>query len=102
MTMNHNPNKIMKTKSRVKKDVLAHLKVWLMHGKTITHNNAQQMWGTNRLAEFIRRLRNAPHFMNIECEMKSYADGNYGEYKLVIKKKVSKIKSREYLNVGVG
>lgn len=85
----------MRTK-KVKKDVLGKLKVHLMHGKTITHNQAQKLWGTNRLAEFIRRLRNKPHLMNIDMQMKSYSDGIYGEYKLVIKKKVNRITSQEY------
>jgi len=88
-------------KKKVKKDVLAKLKIWLLHGKSITHNNAQRMWGTNRLAEYIRRLRK-DQGMNIEMKMKSFSDGVYGVYKLVIKKKVSRIKSREYLNVGIG
>jgi hypothetical protein len=40
------------------KNVEARLKIHLLEGKTITHNQALTKFGTNRLAEFIRRLRN--------------------------------------------
>lgn len=53
----------------MKKNIEAHLKIWLLEGKTITHNQAQKLWGTNRLSEFIRRLRRKG--MDIDMKMKS-------------------------------
>lgn len=39
------------------KQIKARLKVWLMLGKKISHNQAQKLWHTNRLASYIHRLR---------------------------------------------
>lgn len=74
------------------KNVLAHLKVWLLSGKRITHNQAQRLWNTNRLAEFIRRLRK-DHGMKIKTELVSQDGDTYGEYSLEQKEKVSRIKT---------
>jgi hypothetical protein len=92
MTMNHNPIK--------EKHVEKRLKLWLLSGKTVTHNQAQKMWKTNRIAEFVRRLRNKG--MNIITTMVTHDGDRFGVYSIPKEKKVSKIKSREYLNVGVG
>lgn len=63
------------------KDVVAHLKIWLLSGKRITHNQAQRLWKTNRLAEFIRRLRR-DHGMKIITELVSENGSTYGLYYL--------------------
>ena len=78
------------------KNVEPKLKVWLLQGKTITHNQAQKLWGTNRLAEYIRRLRAAG--MKIEMKMTSENGDIFGVYKLITAPKVDRIKTREYLN----
>ena len=63
------------------KQVEARLKVWLLQGKEITHNRAQRLWGSNRLAEFIRRLRR-DHGMKIITELVSENGSTYGLYYL--------------------
>ena len=86
----------MKTTTPVKKkNVEAHLKIWLMKGREITHNEAQKMWGTNRLAEFIRRLR--AQGMEIEMRMTNFNGDVYGVYRMVQKPKVDRIATRQYL-----
>ncbi len=82
---------------KVKKDVEPHLKTWLLQGKSITHNQAQKMWRTNRLAEYVRRLREKG--MNIDMKMATHDDDTFGVYSLRTKKKVSRIQSREYVRV---
>jgi hypothetical protein len=74
------------------KDVVAHLKIWLLQGNRITHNQALRMWKTNRLAEFIRRLRR-DHGMKIITELVSENGSVYGVYYLEQKEKVSRIKT---------
>lgn len=87
----------MKTTSKkIKKDVEPHLKIWLLQGKSITHNQAQKLWGTNRLAEFIRRLRNKG--MKIECVLTNENGDVYGVYRMVQKPKVDRIATRQYLD----
>lgn len=63
------------------KQVLPRLKVWLLEGKRITSNQALRMFGTNRLAEFIRRLRKE-HGMKITTELVSEDGDVYGVYYL--------------------
>lgn len=81
----------------IEKNVQPKLKIWLLQGKSITHNQAQKMWGTNRLAEFIRRLRH-DEGMNIITERKIENGSLFGVYRLVKKEKVDRIRSREYMN----
>lgn len=50
------------------KQVLAHLKIWLLRGRKITHNQALKMWRTNRLAVYIQRLRKN-HQLRITTEL---------------------------------
>jgi hypothetical protein len=78
-----------------KKDVEAHLKVWLLQGKEITHNEAQKKWGTNRLAEYIRRLR--ANGMKIEMTMTNSNGDIFGVYRLKETPKESRISNRDYL-----
>jgi hypothetical protein len=73
----------MKPKS---KQVLPHLKVWLLQGKTITQNQALKLWRTSRLSVFIHRLRK-DHGMKIRTELKYSADDSFAEYSLIITKK---------------
>lgn len=73
------------------KNVCAHLEVWLWQGKSITHNQAQKMWGTNRLAEFIRRLRNKG--MKIRTELVCEDGDTYGKYSLEQPVKQNRIKT---------
>ena len=89
-------------KKRKKKNVLPKLKTHLLMGKSVTHDEAKAMWGTNRLAEYIRRLRH-DHGMVIDCVTIYDDNGNvYGRYSLPKKKKVNRITSREYTRVGAG
>ena len=78
------------------KNVEPKLKLWLLQGKTITHNQAQKMWNTNRLAVFIGRLK--AKGMRIEMKMTSENGDIFGVYKLITAPKVDRIKTREYLN----
>lgn len=92
----------METPKLKKKNVLPRLKTHLLQGKSITHIEALRMFGTNRLAEYIRILRHE-HKMKIECVYVNDDNGNvYGLYRLVQKPKVSKITTREYSRVGAG
>lgn len=82
-------------KERIKKNIEPKLRNYLLEGKTITHNQAQKRWGTNRLSEYIRRLREDG--MKISTEM-VYENGDcYGVYKMVTKPKVDRIASRQYM-----
>lgn len=81
----------------IKKNVLPRLKIWLLQGKEITHNQAQKLWGTNRLSEFIRRLK-VDHGMNIITERRIENGSMFGVYRLVKKPKVDRIRSRAYMN----
>lgn len=77
------------------KNVEAHLKIHLLEGKTITHNQAQKLWGTNRLSEFIRRLRRKG--MDIDMKMKSEGNDTFGVYRMVQRPKVDRIATRQYM-----
>lgn len=68
------------------KQVLPRLKAWLLQGKKITHNQALSMWKTNRLAEYIRRLRESG--LTIYTEMKQDKGDVYGVYSINKPKKV--------------
>ena len=81
----------------IKKNVLPQLKIWLLQGKTITHNQAQKLWRTNRLAEFVRRLRHV-HGMDIDMQKVNVNGEVFGVYRLKKKAKVDRIRSREYMN----
>lgn len=86
----------MKT-SKEGKNVEAHLRVWLNQGKKITHLMAWKMWKTNRLAEYVRRLR--VDGMPIAMEWTTSAEGDrFGVYYLAQKPKVDRIKTRAYMN----
>jgi len=76
------------------KNVEKRLRLWLLSGKTITHNQAQVLWGTNRLAVFISRCRKAG--MKIRTDMVYEKDDSYGVYSLIKKKKVSRIEDQSY------
>jgi hypothetical protein len=77
------------------KNVEAHLKVHLLRGKSISHNQAQRLFGTNRLAEYIRRLR--AKGMKITMKMEDDGDSRYGVYRLEKTEVVSKIQTRQYI-----
>jgi hypothetical protein len=86
----------MKAQEKKQKQVLARLKVWLLQGKTITHNEAQKKWRTNRLSEYVRRLRHNYHQMKISMTWITDKNGDrYGQYKLEVKvkKKVNFLKT---------
>lgn len=78
------------------KNVEAHLKVWLLEGKTITHNQAQKMWGTNRLAVYVQRLRDKG--LDIKMTRETFHGDAFGVYRMDQKQKVDRIVTREYLN----
>lgn len=78
-----------------KKDVEKRLRLWLLSGKTITHNQAQIMWGTNRLSEYIRRCRKT---MEIEMTMTNLNGDVFGVYKYIKPPKIDRIKTRQYMN----
>lgn len=92
--INHNPNKLKE------KNVEARLKVWLLKGKTITHLQAEKVFQTNRISEYVRRLRNKG--MDIKTEMVIKDGSLFGRYYMDFPKKKSRIKSKAYLNVGAG
>lgn len=75
--------------------VLPRLKVHLLKGKTITGLEALEMFGTMRLAEFIRKLRH-DHFMPIETKMVSENGKHFAEYFLPKSKKESRISNQTY------
>lgn len=86
----------METSEEIKgKNIEAKLKVWLLQGKSITHNEAQKMWGTSRLAVYKRRL--VKKGMNIKTEMVYNGRDSYGRYSLEVKPKVDRIANRQYL-----
>lgn len=88
----------MKTTTKLKqKNVEPKLKAWLLQGKKITHNEAQKMFKTNRLAEYIRRLR-VDHGMNIEMTRTIWNGEIFGVYRLVKKPKVDRLKNRAYMD----
>ena len=67
------------------KNVEKRLRLWLLSGKTITHNQAQAMWKTNRLAEYIRRLRHdrGKQSLEIEMNMAVHNGDTFGVYKWI-------------------
>jgi hypothetical protein len=85
--MNHNPNK----------NVEARLLIWLQQGKSITAVEAIREFGTNRISEYVRRLRNKNH--KIETEIVTENGSQFGRYYMDRPKKVSKIKSQEYRDI---
>lgn len=91
----------METPKLKKKNVLPRLKTHLLQGKSITHIEALRMFGTNRLAEFIRQLRH-DHGLNIEMTWVVRNGSRFGEYRLAKKKRTSRITTREYQRMGAG
>lgn len=63
------------------KQILARLKVWLLTGKTVTSNQALSMWRTNRIAEYVSRLRKKG--FKIKTTMIYDGCDSYGVYSLV-------------------
>lgn len=87
----------MKTDHKRKyKNVERRLRNWLNAGRKITHNKAQQLWSTNRLAAFIYKLRKDG--MDIRMDWVKYNGDVFGEYYVLKKPKVSRIKTRQYMN----
>lgn len=78
-----------------KKDILPRLKLWLLSGKEITHIQALRKFGTNRLSEYVRRLRRNEN-MNIVTITRIENGSMFGVYKYVPKEKVSRIVTQEY------
>lgn len=73
----------MKAQEKKEKQVLAHLKIWLLQGKTITQSQALKMWKTSRLAAYIYRLRHGYHQMQIAKTMIYEKNGDqYAKYHL--------------------
>jgi hypothetical protein len=72
------------------KQVLAHLKVWLLQGKKITQAQALKMFRTSRLAVYIHRLRRR-YRMDIKTEIRHKGDDVFAEYSLVIPVKKQKL-----------
>lgn len=52
---------------RGEKQIKSRLKIWLLLGKQITHNQAQKLWRTNRIASYVHRLRRDG--MNVKTKM---------------------------------
>jgi ABC-type enterochelin transport system ATPase subunit len=82
------------------KHVEPRLLLWLQSGKTITSNEALTVFETNRISEYVARLRKKGH--KIETKMVIENGSIFGRYSMPKEKKVSRIKSKEYLNVGIG
>lgn len=81
------------------KNILPRLKVFLLEGNTITHLEAQRRFGTNRLAEYIRRLRSKPHELEIDCKMIKEGVDTFGRYSIAPKQKVNRIAEQTYSRV---
>ena len=62
------------------KNIKECVKSYLMAGGTLTHNQALVMYGTNRLAVYIRRLREDG--MVINTTIVKEKDSTYGVYSL--------------------
>lgn len=80
---------------KTQKQVEPRLKIHLLQGKTITHNQAQKIFGTNRLAEYIRRLRRKG--MEIDMTMVSEKGDTFGVYRMVNPVRVDRIATRQYM-----
>lgn len=78
------------------RQIEARLKVWLLQGNKITFPEAWRMYKTNRLSEYIRRLRVAG--LPIKTEMVTENGDTFAVYYLEKKPKVDRIQTREYLN----
>lgn len=70
------------------KNVLPRLKVALLRGQKVSTLDGLKRWGTMRLAEYVRVLRGAPHFLDIDTTMvlnkrtgKRYGVYSYGNKK---------------------
>lgn len=72
------------------KHVEVKLRNWLWQGKSITHNEAQKRWRTNRLAEYVRRLRRKGE--KILTTMTTYDGDRFAVYSIPKRQKASKIK----------
>ena len=79
----------------IKKNVEAHLKIWLLEGRQISSKMAWQRWGTSRLAEYIRRLRNDG--MDIKMKMVEEDGDRFGLYFIEQKPKIDRIATRAYM-----
>lgn len=75
--------------------VLPKLKIHLLRGKTITALQALQLFGTMRLAEYIRILRH-DHKLKIETKMVEENGKHFAEYWLPRQERVSRISTRQY------
>jgi ADP-heptose:LPS heptosyltransferase len=64
------------------KNVEVKLKNWLLLGGEITHNQALRRWRSNRLAEFVRRLRRKGYKIITEMVSDSKTGDRYGVYKM--------------------
>lgn len=84
-----------KRKKPEPKDVLGHLKVHLLQGKTITQNQALKMWRTSRLATYVLRLRKQG--MNIITTMRHENGDSFAEYSIPKRTKVNRIAAGTYL-----
>lgn len=76
----------MKRKGETYKQVKARLKIWLLRNFTITHNQAQRMWSTNRIAIYIHQLRKEG--MKIDTKMVYNGRDQYAVYQIHSNKRV--------------
>lgn len=65
-----------------KPNIKARLKAHLLRDKGITHNQAQKMFGTNRLAAYVYRIKNEMRELGLEvfCTIVSHDGHQYGIY----------------------
>jgi len=69
--------------SRNPKQVKAHLKIWLLRGRSITQLQAFRLWKTTRLASYIFRLRDKGRGLKIKTTIvNAGTDSSYAKYKL--------------------
>jgi hypothetical protein len=78
-------------KTTTGKNILPKLKAYLLQGKSISHNQALRRFGTNRLSEYVRRLRHY-HQMTIETKMVIEGEDSYAVYSIPKEKKENRIK----------
>lgn len=76
-------------------NVLPRLKVHLLKGNSITSLEALKMFGTMRIAEFIRKLRH-DQSLPIETRLVRANGKTFGEYFIPKTKKESRISNQTY------
>lgn len=78
-----------------RKQIIPHLKVWLLLGKSISQREAIKKWNAYRLSHSIFILR-TKFGMNIQTTMKTTRDSVYAEYRLVKPKPIKQCTTKNH------